>query len=501
MTKRLSWAFGVLLLLCVSVRAEPLSFSVTFPNEKLAEPFTGRVVVFLARGTQQPRFGPNWFRPEPMYARDFVNVAPGEPMVIDDANAIAFPGPMRELQPGEYAVQAVVDRNLGGRTIGRSPGNLYSKPVRLNLDPASSGPIKLVCDQVVEGPQFRETDAVKLVKLESTLLSRHYQRPTFVYAAVTLPPEYDKDPDRRFPVIYTISGFGGSIWGHSGRNTRRGTVRAGEQFIVVDIDANCPTGHCVFADSANNGPWGAAVVNELIPEIDKRFRTIADPAARLLTGHSSGGWSSLWLQVTYPDMFGGTWSTSPDPVDFRAFQTINIYDDDNAFVDPAGGRRPVARRNGEPALFMREFVAMERPVRGEQMGSFDAVFSPRAPNGQPEPLYDLQTGKVNRAVADAWKSYDIGLILRENWNTLGPKLAGRIHVYMGNEDTFYLDAAVRLLKKDLADLGSDAVVELVPGDHGSMMTPDLQERIALEMAAQIRKTGLVQDAPATLPSR
>jgi S-formylglutathione hydrolase FrmB len=307
-------------------------------------------------------------------------------------------------------------------------------------------------------------------------------------AAVVLPKDWKSDPARKFPVIYSVPGFGGGIDHFSGLSPTAMTVRGDVPFIVVELDPNCPTGHSVFADSDNNGPWGKALVTELIPEIESKYRAIAEPGARFTTGHSSGGWSSLWLQVTYPDFFGGCWSTSPDPVDFRDWQMIDLYKpNQNLFTDEHGNPRPIARRGDTPFLFYKPFCDMERPIRGEQIGSFEAVFGPRRADGEPAHMYDRDTGAIDPKVIEAWKRYDIDLILRTHWNELGPKLKDKIHVYMGDMDTFYLDGAVRLLKKDLAELGSDAVIELVPGDHGTMMTPLLRQRINQEMAEQFRK--------------
>ena len=156
--------------------------------------------------------------------------------------------------------------------------------------------------------------------------------------------------------------------------------------IHVVLDPNCHHGHHVFADSANNGPYGKALIEELIPAIEKRFRAIPRPAARLLTGHSSGGWSSLWLQVTYPDFFGGVWSTAPDPVDFRDFQRIDLYRaGENMFADARGVPRPIARRGTEPVLFYKPFSDMEVVMgHGGQLASFEAVFSERGDDGYPE---------------------------------------------------------------------------------------------------------------------
>ncbi len=216
--------------------------------------------------------------------------------------------------------------------------------------------------------------------------------------------------------------------------------------IWVVLDANCRLGHHVFADSENNGPVGTALVKELIPHIEKQYR---GSGTRFITGHSSGGWSSLWLQVAYPDIFAGCWSTAPDPVDFRDFQMINVYKkDENMFTDAKGKRRPIARSGQKPTLFYKPFSDMEEYMgRGGQLASFEAVFSPKGSDGKPRQLWDRKTGEIDSEIANAWEKYDIRLVLERNWKTLGPKLAGKIHVYMGDEDTFYLDGATRLLEE------------------------------------------------------
>jgi pimeloyl-ACP methyl ester carboxylesterase len=207
-----------------------------------------------------------------------------------------------------------------------------------------------------------------------------------------------------------------------------------------------------------------------------------------LNGHSSGGWSSLWLQVTYPDFFGGTWSTSPDPVDFRDFQQINIYaPGENMFRDRKGDRRPIARIGLEPALYYDNFSLMDDVIGwGGQLGSFEAVFSPLGKGGRPRKLWDRTSGAIDLDVAKAWEAYDIRLVLERNWPTLGPKLKGKIHVIMGGRDTFYLEGAVKLLKECLAKLESDAVVEIVPDkDHGTVMSAELAQRLDREMRAAV----------------
>lgn len=463
-------------------QALALRFSVTYPQSLFAGPFNGRVVIYLSRHAEQPRLGPDWFAPEPMYSQKFRDVLPGTPMVIDET-ATGFPGNLSQLPPGEYRVQAVIDRNLGGRSIGESPGNLYSEAILMRLDPAEDRTILLVCDRMVRERRLRETSRLKEVRVVSRILSRFYGRTTTLNAAVSLPAEWTQDPGRKFPVLYEVPGFGGRHYGDIAE-----TLRGGEPFIVVRLDPDCPGGHSVFADSANNGPWGQALIKELIPVIEKRFRGLGRPEGRFVTGHSSGGWSSLWLQITYPDFFGGCWATAPDPVDFRDFLQVNLYQPgENMFFDRAGRRRPLAREGNMPVLFLKDFSDMERPIRGEQLGSFEYVFSPRGSDGEPLRLWDRDTGAIHTEVAEAWRKYDVGLILRTRWTELEPKLRGKIHIYMGDQDTFYLEGAVKLLQQEMKRLHADVVIEIVPGDHGSMLTPELHARMGRQMAERYRR--------------
>jgi S-formylglutathione hydrolase FrmB len=458
------------------------TFHVTTPTGSLPSTFTGRVVVYLSSRGGEPRFGPDWFNPQPCYSIRVKDGKADDGFVIDDARAAGFPGKLSALAPGEYTVQAVIDRNLGGRSIGETPGNYYSKPQKITVT-ANPVTVPILCDQVIEEPPFVDTDVVKGVRLRSALLSKFYGHEMNLKAAVILPET--SDPTERFPVVYEIPGFGGSAQRFSGSSNRNGTDRNGQKVIHVILDPNCPTGHSVFADSANNGSWGKALITELIPYIESHFPAVGQPWARFTRGHSSGGWSSLWLQVAYPDFFGGCWSTSPDPVDFRKFQEVDIYADPSTYRRPTGEPYGVARQNGKMVVTVEQFAKMEVPIRGEQLGSFDAVFGPRGDDGDPIRLYDPQTGAIDAKVAKYWQRYDIWLKLKREWPTIGPKLKGKIHIFMGTEDTFYLDGAVRLLKGNLKTLGSDAEVLLVPGDHGSMMTPDLRRRIDGEIASTI----------------
>ncbi|MHC4129040.1 MAG: alpha/beta hydrolase-fold protein [Planctomycetota bacterium] len=254
--------------------------------------------------------------------------------------------------------------------------------------------------------------------------------------------------------------------------------------MFVVPDPLCRTGHHAFADSDNNGPRGQALVEELIPALERELRLVPAPTARFLTGVSSGGWSSLWLQVRYPELFGGAWSVAPDPVDFRSFQRVNLYTPGiNLYVDEHGDPRPIMRGQDRVAMWFEPFARMEW-VRGDggQLGAFEAVFSPRGPDGRPLPLFDRATGAVDPAAAEAWKRYDIRMVLEENWNDLRPYLAGKLNVFVGDRDNFYLENAVELLQAWQVSAGADAVVEIVPGrNHSNLFDPQLQERIVSEL--------------------
>jgi len=472
-----------------AAETKPLAFQLTFDKAVSAEPFTGRVYVMLsARPMPTLPSGPNWFRPEPFFALDVKGWKAGDPLTLGE-NSLGFPKPLSQTPAGSYYAVAVMDMNRGGRSFSASEGNGWSKPVRIELDPAKGGVFQLHLDQVYAARKFAETERVKLVEVESKLLSTFHGRPMRLRAAVILPPSFAEQSRRWYPVLYEVPGFGGThfmaLAGSVGK-----TNLDGVEFLHVILDPSCRLGHHCFADSDNNGPYGQALIEELIPEIERRFRAIGQPRGRFLTGHSSGGWSSLWLQVAYPDFFGGVWSTAPDPVDFRDFQRINLYQPGaNMFRDEKGNPRPIARRGAQPVLWYKDFSDMEVVMgRGGQLMSFEAVFSPRGKDGWPVPLWDRKTGAVDPAVAKAWQRYDIRLVLERNWETLGPKLKGKIHIYMGGEDTFYLEGATALLKESLKQLGSDAVVEIFPGkDHGSVLDRALRERMAKEMAKKFRE--------------
>jgi pimeloyl-ACP methyl ester carboxylesterase len=444
----------------------------------------GRLYIFLGPGESrsEPRFGPDWFRPQPFFAVDVDGWKPGKVLHLG-SGAVGFPVPLNELKAGKYTIQAVFRVNPDTHRIGDGEGNAYGPTIQTELDSKKRTRVSLTIDRLVAPRKFPTSERIKLVELESRALSEFHHRPIKHRAAVILPA---KLPERggKLPVLYIIPGFGGDHFMAQRWSSPRTDFAT--DFIRVILDPDCGTGHHVFADSAANGPRGKALIEELIPHIERTCPAIAQPRARLLNGHSSGGWSSLWLQVTYPDFFGGTWSTSPDPVDFRDVQQINIYaEGENMFKDGKGDVRPIARMGLTPSLYYDKFSRMDDVIGwGGQLGSFEAVFSPLGPDGHSRKLWDRSTGAIDPEVARAWESYDIRLVLERNWPNLGPKLKGKMHVIVGERDTFYLEGAVKLLKDSLAMLGSDAVVEVIPDkDHGSVMSPGLAKRFDREMKA------------------
>lgn len=452
------------------------------------QPFSGRLYVMLSKTRAEPRTGPSWFRPEMFASLDVENLKPGRAASLssDDPTVNVFPPSARDASLEGYRVQAVARLNPLERLVGQGPGNGFSSTV-----PADTpGPVSLEINQLVPPRKFKQSRWSRLLEVPSKRLSGFHGREVTQRAAVMLPASYYDSPTRRYPVIFTIPGFGGTHF--SGQRTEpiAEENEGGVEFIRVLLDPSCPLGHHVFANSANNGPVGDALIHELIPQLDRDYRTVAEPTARFLTGHSSGGWSSLWLQVTYPEFFGGTWSTSPDPVDFRDFQRINMYaDDENMYVDGEGQRRPLARSGDRVLLWYDDFSRMEWVLGyGGQLHSFEAVFSPRGADQRPQLVWDRETGVIDTEVARTWEKYDIRLILERNWKRLGPKLENKLRIHMGDVDTFYLEGATILLKKSLEDLGSDAVVEIHAGrDHSSIMTRQLRNRMRQEMVAQFLK--------------
>lgn len=476
--------------------ADRWEFPVRFTKDAHEEAFAGRVYLIFTRHDREPRLGPSWFNPEQFLSMEVKDWQPGKPLVFASGNSastgtigklLSHPEPFAKLDLAGCRVQAVARFNPWERKIGTAPGNGFSN---VGVVRAEGTQPELVIDSIVPEKEFVESRWTKLMKVRSELLSDFYGHDVFQYASVKLPPSYESSPDRRYPTIFEIPGFGGDHHYHAAPGPHPESRDDGVEFLRVMLDPSCPLGHHVFADSANNGPRGQSLIEEFLPAFDRQFRSIAEPAARFVTGHSSGGWSSLWVQVTYPEHFGGVWSTAPDPVDFRDFQRIDLYQPgENMYWDASSKPRPLARVNGRIVLWYKNFADMEWTLGpGGQLHSFEAVFSPRGADGKPQLIWDRESGEVFTEVTQTWEKYDIRLILERNWKELEPKLRGKLHVIMGDQDTFYLEGATVLLKKSLEKLGSDAKVEIVPGrDHMNLLDPATQDRIRSEMVQAFRR--------------
>ncbi|VAX39825.1 hypothetical protein MNBD_PLANCTO02-2674, partial [hydrothermal vent metagenome] len=268
---------------------QPQVFRVQFDSTVHAEPFTGRVYIFFSKLHKEPRTGPDWFQPEMIIARDVTNWKPGEPLEFSTDNQsemITFPKSFSEMNLAGYSAQAVVRFNPYERHVGKGAGNGYSKVVALSsgLIPRAKKPVLFEVNRLVKQKKLQETQWLKLIRFRSKRLSNFHKRDIFVQASVLLPASYYSHPQRQFPTIYQIPGFGGTHLGRSGKRPVQETNQQGVEYIRVLLDPSCQWGHHVFADSANNGPVGTSLIQEFIPKYDQQFRSISKPTARFLTG-------------------------------------------------------------------------------------------------------------------------------------------------------------------------------------------------------------------------
>jgi hypothetical protein len=286
----------------------------------------------------------------------------------------------------------------------------------------------------------------------------------YLRAGIILPRNYEHEPQRRYPLRVHIGGYGGRYTAvkqlmHPDADFRKAWLGdATPGLILVHLDGAGPFGDPYQVNSANNGPYGDAITRELIPYIEDTFRAARQPSARVLDGASTGGWVALALQIFYPDFFNGAWSHAPDPVDFRAYELINVYEHDNAYLNEYGCERPARRElNGDIRYTVRHECRIERvlgrggrwELSGKDWCAWNAAFGPRGRDGFPRPLWDGTTGQIDREVIEHWKRYDLRQVLQANWRTLGPKLRGKLHIWVGEADEFFLNNAVHLLDEFL----------------------------------------------------
>jgi hypothetical protein len=494
------------LAVCFSVfaAAAPLRFEIKLDPSVAPHGSSGRLLVFLADAKTPREVLSGGFVPGETWiaAKEVEYFASGSTIVFD-ADQTAYPKPFSQAAPGDYEFMALLDPDHSYARGAQDGGDLYSTVVTVRgINPADTASVKLLINKLTPmRPTPVNTDSVKLVEFVSPMLSKFWGRPITMRAGVVLPPDYAAS-SKKYPTVYNVHGFGGDhthAWRVGPAISK--AITEGQRFPMVHIflDASFSTGHHVFADSVNNGPWGRALTEEFIPHLEKQFRLIPRTSARFLTGHSSGGWSTMWLEVNYPDVFGGTWSTSPDPVDLHSFTGIDATpgSTQNAYRNKAGGPLNLVRMNGKEIASFEQFARAEE-VQGEfggQIASFEWVWSPKGAGGRPMKMFNRETGEQDPFVQKAWEKYDIRRIVETNWPTLGPKLLGKVHLVVGSEDTFHLEEAAIMFCGFLKSKGREDACEVVPGrDHMNLYQkyktyPDgLEIRIDHEMRASFEKS-------------
>jgi hypothetical protein len=492
--------------------------SVSFPPTASKTPLDGRLILIASPvKTPEPRLqvGLEALLKNPyMFGQTVDGLAPGAAVTIGDQ---AYGWPVEQLSalpPGDYTVQAVLNRYETFRRADGSvvklppdqgegqqwaikPGNLYSTPVAVHVGP-NMAPLALTLDKVV--PPIAapaDTPFVKHVTIKSELLSRYWGRPTYLGAYVLLPAGFADHPQARYPLMVNHGHFPGdgiSAWRETPpdpnlkpdyserfhlagynriqqeeawKNYRMWTAKDFPRFLVIEIEHANPYYDDSYAvNSANLGPYGDAINKELIPYIEKQFRGIGEGWARFTYGGSTGGWEAMATQVFYPDMYNGAFIACPDPIDFRAYTTINLYKDKNAFAmtGVAGNVEQPATRDylGRTFATQRdqshmELVLGDNSRSGQQYDIWQAVFGPQGKDGYPQPIFDKRSGDIDPAVAAYWKEhFDLTHIVQRDWKTLGPRLEGKLHIYVGSADTYFLTNAVYFAQETLEALKGPA---------------------------------------------
>jgi hypothetical protein len=477
-------------------------FEITFPASLDKGPIDGRLLLLISTSTEgEPRFQINEdLNTQQVFGVDVDGWKPGEAKMMDQG-AYGYPRrSLADVPAGDYTVQALLHRyetfkRADGHTVklpmdrgegqqwNSAPGNLYSTPRRMRID--AHTPISIALDKVIppiEPP--RDTKYIKHIKIQSERLTKFWGRPMHLGAHVLLPEGFDAHPEARYPLVifhghfpanfggfreqppdpnlkpdynqrFKISGYNRIVQEHAHQFYKEWTGPNFPRFIIIEIQHANPYYDDSYAvNSANLGPYGDAITYELIPEIEKRFRGIGQGWARFLYGGSTGGWEAMAVQVFYPEEYNGSWAACPDPIDFRAYTVVNIYEHENAYyADSKWKRMPrPGKRNylGELSATVEDMNHMELALgtnsrSGGQWDIWQAVYSPVGSDGYPKPIWDKLTGKIDRSVAEYWReNYDLVHILKRDWAKLGPRLAGKINIYVGEADNFFLNNAVYL---------------------------------------------------------
>ena len=511
---RIVTALGLLLLGSCSPEPAAIStpgpvFSVTWDSALADGAQDGRLLLMLSTIEDgEPRFQvDNSADSQLIFGRNVSDWAGGDPAVVD-ASAIGFPlADLSEVPAGRYRAQALLNRYKDfhlsngkvvslppdrgeGQRWNRKPGNFYSEPVEIVIGDEASFPIALVMDQAIpEITPPRDSEYVRHVRMRSERLSEFWGEDMYLGAHVLLPAGFDDHPDARYPLMifhghfpddfrgfrteppdpdlepeyserFSVDGYNIIEQQEAWRFYRQWTGEDFPRFIVIEIQHPTPYYDDSYAvNSASQGPWGDALTYELIPYIEDRFRGIGEGWARFTYGGSTGGWEAMAVQLFYPDEYNGAFVACPDPIDFRAYMTVNIYEDKNAYwYDSQFQRLPrPAHRDylGHVSASMYDYNRLEsvlgdRNRSGQQFDIWEATYSPMGEDGYPVRLWDRESGEIDHSVAEYWReNYDLVHIMRRDWATLGPKLEGKLHIYTGDMDNYYLNNAVYLAEEFL----------------------------------------------------
>jgi hypothetical protein len=505
--------FSALLLLSCQqwekAESQNFSFGISFSRQLSQEPLDGRILLMISDdGSQEPRFqisdSPNT---QLIFGIDVNGLLPEETAAIDES-VFGYPLPrLSEIPPGTYWVQALLNRyetfhradghvvklpmDKGeGQQWNRKPGNFYCSPQKITFDPQKPASISVVLDlEIPPIPDPPETEYIKHVKIQSKLLSEFWGRPMYLGAHILLPEGFDQHPEARYPLVinhghfpYTFGGFRETPpdpdlepeyserfdWPGYNRTVQEQAYQFFQEwtgpdfprYLIIEIQHANPYYDDSYAvNSANLGPYGDAITYELIPFIEQKFRGLGEGWARFLYGGSTGGWEALAVQIFYPDEYNGCYAACPDPIDFRAYTQVNIYEDSNAYY--LESRWKSTKRPGQrnylgqikcslEEMNHRELVIGTHSRSGDQWDIWQAVYSPVGENGYPQPIWDKLTGEIDSEVASYWKeNYDLRYILERDWKSIGPKLTGKIHIYCGDMDNYYLNNAVYLMEEFL----------------------------------------------------
>lgn len=490
--------------------ASPAQFLVRFPASKGVQ-FDGRLILMLTKNDKkEPRFQIT-DGPETQLAFG-IDVENWKAEQVKAFNQGAFGYPIESLKnvpAGEYFVQVLLDKyqtyhrsdgkvvKLGwdrgeGRQWNLAPGNLYSKPLKIKFDPKSTRPITLVLDQEIPPiPEPADTKYVKHIKFKSERLSKFWGRDIYLGAHVLLPEGFDSHPEARYPLAIFHGHFPDDFGGwrttppdttvpctYSARFKLDCYNRIEQQeaydfykmwtgpnfprMVAIEIQHANPFYDDSYAvNSENLGPYGDAITYELIPYLEKQFRCIGQGWARFMYGGSTGGWEALAAQVFYPNEYNGCYAACPDPIDFRAYTVVDIYKDKNAYwlesdfkKTPRPGMRDYLGHVSATLreANMRELVLGTKSRSGQQWDIWEAVYSPVGADGYPQRIWDKYTGEINPKVATFWReNYDLAYILKRDWPKIGNSLRGKIHIYCGDMDNYYLNNAVYLMEDILKE--------------------------------------------------